>query len=434
MRRPSGRRRWGAALAVGLLCAAAAFAATLRWGPGWVAALVEWRLRGGPAADGRLSVVVVGLDARAHDPGRTDTIVVASLRLDDGQLGLLWVPRDTRVQTPNGSFNKINVLYSAHGPDVLVQSLSSLLGVPLDGYVRVDFQAFEHLIDAVGGVEMTIPRRLRYVDHAQGLVIDLAPGRRRLSGQEALQYVRFRADGLGDISYDPGTGTYFGRVQRQQEFARALMEAASRPEVLTRLPQLLRQIYAMVETDLPLDLGLAAASYVLRRGSLELVTGVLPGMPGTVAGASYWLPDRGRARVVARQVLGAPAGPSGVAVLNANGVTGAAARVAVSLEAAGVPVARVGNAREFGRAQSQVLVVRDAALPLARRVAELLGDLPVIRQDGPLALDPAEGSEQDVIVVVGMDLATARGPWNPSPGGDPAAGVGTPGPARSPGG
>lgn len=419
---------------MGLLCAAAAFAATLRWGPGWVAGLMEWRLRGGPASDGHLSVVVVGLDTRAHDPGRTDTIVVASLRLDEGQIGLLWVPRDTRVQTPNGTFNKINTLYTSYGPNALVQALSSLLGVSLDGYVRVDFEAFEHLIDAVGGVEMTIPRRLHYVDHAQGLVIDLAPGRRRLTGQEALQYVRYRADGLGDISYDPGTGAYYGRVQRQQEFARALMEAASRPQVLTRLPQLIRQVYAMIETDLPLDLGLAAASYVMRRGSLELVTGVLPGMPATVAGASYWLPDRGRARAVARQVLGGPAGPKGVAVLNANGVVGTAARVAASLEAAGVPVERVDNAREFGRAHSQVLVVRDAALPLARRVAELLGDLPVVRQDALLALDPAEGTEQDVIVIVGMDLATIQGPWKPSPGGDPAAGVGTPGRARSPGG
>ncbi|HEY8497979.1 MAG TPA: LCP family protein [Limnochordales bacterium] len=428
------RRRWLVAGAAGLVCAAAALAATLWLGPEWPALLLEWPLRDGKAADGYLSVVVVGLDARAHDPGRTDTIVVATLRLQDGHVGMLWVPRDTRVRLPNGSYNKINLLFSTYGPRALMDALSDLLGMPLDGYVRVDFEAFERLIDDVGGVELTIPRRLRYVDRAQGLFIDLAPGRRRLSGREALQYVRYRADGLGDVSYDPGTGAYFGRVQRQQEFARALLEAVRRPQVLVRLPRLARQLYAMVETDLPLELGLAAAAQVVRQGGPELTTGVLPGMPGTVAGASYWLPDRRRIPGVAQQVLGVLETPGSVAVLNANGVAGSAARVADRLAAAGVRVERVGNATEFGWRRSQVLATSDRALPLARRVAHLLGDLPVMRQEGPVAMDPARDPSQEVVVIVGLDLAGSGARAAAAGGGGGSGGVGAPGAARGPGG
>lgn len=419
---------------MGIACAVVVFVITLRLGPDWVAGALERRLRDAEAADGYLSVVVVGIDERAHDPGRTDTILVASLRLDDGHVGVLWVPRDTRVRLPGGSHNKVNMLFSAYGPRVLMETLSELLGLPVDGYVKVNFQAFEHFIDTIGGVELTIPRRLRYVDRAQGLYIDLAPGRRRLSGREALQFVRFRADGLGDISYDPGTGEYFGRVERQQQFARALFEAVTRPQVLVRLPQVLRQTYAMVETDLPLDVGLAASSYVMRHLPLKLTTGVLPGMPGTVAGASYWLPDRSRTRAVARQVLGGPVAAGSVAVLNANGVPGTAGRVADELETAGVRVEWVGNAREFGQARSRVLATADGALPLARQVARLLGGLPVVRRNdaGTMGLAPDAG--QDVIVIVGMDLVSPSGPSRPSSGGEAAAGVGSTRPARGPGG
>lgn len=432
----SSRRRWLILAAVGLACAVAAFAITLRLGPDWVAGTVERRLWQGEAADGYLSVVVVGIDERAHDPGRTDTILVASLRLDDGHVGVLWVPRDTRVRLPGGSHNKVNMLFSTYGPRVLMETLSELLGVPIDGYVKVNFQAFERFVDAIGGVELTIPRRLRYVDRAQGLYIDLPAGRRRLSGKEALQFVRYRADGLGDISYDPGTGEYFGRVERQQQFARALFEAVTRPQVLVRLPEVLRQTYAMVETDLPLDLGLAAVTYVMRHRPLKLTTGVLPGMPGTVAGASYWLPERARAREVARQVLGSPVAAGSVAVLNANGVPGAAARVADRLETAGVRVERVGNARQFGQARSRVLAATDEALPLARQVARVLGGLPVVRQDdvGSVVGSAPDGGSEDVVVVVGTDLASPSGPWGPSSGGEAAAGVGSARPARGPGG
>lgn len=428
-----GSRRRLILMGAGLAGAVLAFALTVRLGPHWAAGVLERRLFRGPGADGYLSVVVVGIDERAHDPGRTDTVVVASLRLEDGHVGALWVPRDTRVRLPGGSHNKVNLLFTAYGPRVMMKTLSELLGIPIDGYVRVDFQAFERFVDAIGGVEVTIPRRLRYRDRAQGLYIDLPAGTRRLSGEEALQFVRYRADGLGDISYDPGTGEYFGRVARQQEFARALAQAITRPRVLARLPRVLRETYAMVETDIPLEVALAVSAYVLQRRPLELATGVLPGMPGTVAGASYWLPDPARIPAETARVLGVTRAPGGVVVLNANGVPGAASRVAEALRAAGVRVERVGNAPSFGQAHSTVLASRDQDLALARRVAGALGNVPTVQRD-PAAVARLLGEQGPaVVLLVGEDLSSPGG-WRGASSGGEAAGVTSARQAGSPGG
>ncbi|WP_324717505.1 LCP family protein [Carboxydochorda subterranea] len=405
--RPGRRRRrlWWL-LGAGFLSLVVSVLVTFFRGPGWLAGMVESPLRSGLASDGYLSAVVVGTDDRAHDPGRTDTIMVVSFSLRDGKLGIVSIPRDTRVRLPGGSYNKVNMVFTAYGPRTLMRTLSDLLGVPVDGYVRVDFQTFEHVIDTLGGVEVDVPRRMHYVDRAQGLVIDLQPGRQRLNGKQALEFVRYRADGLGDISYDPGTGQYYGRIERQQQFIRALASTVLQPRTLARLPRLVRQAYGMVETDLSMDLALAASSWLMRHRRLQIETSVLPGMPGTVAGASYWLPDRDRARQVASEVLqppGAELGP--VAVLNANGVGGSAARVAQLLEARGIRVARVENAKRFGLDTTRVVVLDPAAGDLADRIATLLSSRGP-EQEGPL-VRPWLGSRpaEPVVVLVGRDLA-----------------------------
>lgn len=403
-RRP--RRRWMWWLAgAGALSLLVSLVLTVYHGPGWLAGTLESSLRRGAGADGAVTAVVVGIDERAHDPGRTDTIMVVSLRVDDGRVGVISVPRDTRVMLPSGSFNKVNLMFTTYGPKALMDAVSRLLGVPVDGYVQVDFRAFEHVIDTLGGIEVTIPKPMRYVDRAQGLTIDLPAGRQVLDGQEALEFVRFRADGMGDVSFDPGTGEYFGRVQRQQQFVKALAEAMSQPRVLMRLPRLVRQVYGMVETDLPLDLALAAASWAMRRRHLEMEAAVLPGMPGTVAGASYWLPDVSEAhRMAARMLRAAVLSNGPVAVLNASGVGGSARRVAERLEEAGIQVVRVANARQFGLARSAV-VVRDASgQELAGRVASVLH----LQEAAPAErFSSWTGSEvnEPVVVLVGNDLA-----------------------------
>ena len=403
------------------LAVVAGLAVSWRLRAGWAGRVAESQLRAAAGRDGRWVVVVTGIDRRAHDAGRADAILVVSLGVAEHELGVLSVPRDTRVRVPGRGYNKVNAAYALAGSSGLVQAISELLGIGVDGYVGVDFEAFVRLVDALGGVELTIERPMRYVDRAQGLVIDLPPGRQRLDGRQALDYVRFRADGLGDVVYDASTGAYRGRVERQQRFVEALMASLSRPYTLWALPRVAREAYSLVETDLGMTLGVAAAAYLASRPDLTLKTAVLPGRPGVVAGASYWLPDAQQARRVAREVLGvAGGGPAvggfsgAVAVLNANGVSGSAARVARRLQDHGVRVTAAANAETFGEARTWVWAVHRDALPLAAQVAELLGlDGQRVRLGEPGA-DAPQAAGADVVVRVGRDLAsTAAGAARP---------------------
>ena len=393
--------RWLWVLVMAVAGLAGGLAASVGMRGGLVSHMLSGQLAAAAGADGRMVVVVVGTDRGAHDPGRTDAILVASLDVETGRIGLLSIPRDTRVRVPRRGYNKINMIYPLLGPQALMQTVSSLLDIPVDGYVRVDFEAFVRLVDALGGVELTVERPMRYVDRAQGLYINLPAGRQRLDGRQALQYVRFRADGLGDVSYDPGRDVYLGRIERQQQFLQALMEAALRPSTVWALPRIAREIYGLVETDLSPSLALAAAAYVADHRQLTLKTPVLPGRPGEVNGASYWLPDVDRARQVAQEVLGTGPSPVAVAVLNANGINGSAARVAEELEARGFPVVLVGNAASFSQSRTWIWVRDSDSLPAALQVASVLG---VSQEQVRLAAE-RDGTQAEVVVWVGRDLA-----------------------------
>ncbi len=270
----------------------------------WAARIGERVLTARAGPDGRIAFLVFGVDQNTHEPGRTDTILVVGVDVPGRRVGVLFIPRDTRVRVGAGRFGKINWVYPSAGSAGLVRVVSQLVGVPLDGYVRLDFQAFSRLIDAIGGVEVVIERPMRYVDRAQQLYIDLPPGRHRLYGQDALDYVRFRADGLGDVSFDRAEGVYRGRLERQQRFIGNVLAELRRPQVVRNLPRLARELYALVETDLPADLAVAAALWLRSRPPVELVTGVLPGTPGTVGPVSYWLPDTAAVPTAVRRVLG----------------------------------------------------------------------------------------------------------------------------------
>ncbi|HEY8486572.1 MAG TPA: LCP family protein [Limnochordales bacterium] len=382
---------------------------SLSWRTPVVQESAQQRLQAAAGPDGRLVVVVVGTDRRAHDPGRTDTILVVSLDVENGRVGVLSIPRDTRVRVPGRGYNKINMVFPAGGPGALMETVSALLGVPVEGYVRVDFQAFIGLVDALGGVDVTVERPMRYVDRAQGLDIRLPAGRQHLNGEQALDFVRFRADGLGDVSYDPGRDVYVGRVERQHQFLRALADAALRPSTLLALPRIVRELYGRVETDLRLDLALAAAAWLAEKGNVPLKTGVLPGWPGQVNGVSYWLPDAGRARRVVEEVLGTQRTPVVVAVLNANGVGGSAARVAQELAEEGVVVSEVGNASTFSQEHTWVWATRREHLGAALQVAGLLGvgsdRVRVAPESGGDGSGEPGHQGAEVVVWVGKDLA-----------------------------
>ncbi len=182
------------------------------------------------------ATLIIGLDAR---PGminyNTDVLIVAILNPETKKVSLLSIPRDVKVAVPGYGDHKINAIYSigehekmlqenrgdtvtVSGIDLLLQSVSDFLEIPVKHYAFLDFKGFEAMIDKLGGVTVNVDRYMHYIGESDGTYINLRPGVQRLSGKQALDFARFRLSSDGNDSND------FARNRRQQEIIRAFVD------------------------------------------------------------------------------------------------------------------------------------------------------------------------------------------------------------------
>jgi len=253
IRQPSRRSNTAATVGAGvilLLVAGAVAFFLLRGGsPAAVASSPEPSASAEPTLDEemlnkRLTVLVIGTDvnkARAAkgESANTDSLMLASVAAGQKSLLLISLPRDTvDVPLPGGEKwdKKINALFTEKGVDALVGAMEELFGVPIDGYVKVDMDDFQSLVDAVDGIDVNPDKALD--DPKIGLKLDA--GKQHLDGATALKYVRSRVD------------TDYGRAARQQEVILALVAKLVDPKTDVDLPSLLDGLKSL-KTDLPLE-------------------------------------------------------------------------------------------------------------------------------------------------------------------------------------
>ena len=246
-------------------------------------------------------VLIMGVDKRVDDTGRSDTLMIATIdpRLD--QATLLSIPRDTRVKIRGRGYDKINAAFAYGGVRLTESTVENFLGIDIDHYVMIDTSSFVKIIDAIGGVDIDVEKRMYYEDPWDdngGLVIDLYPGEQHMDGKTAVTYVRYR-DSEGDI----------GRVKRQQAFMAACMDKVTSPEILPRIPKILREVIDAVETDMSLRqlLELAGALKAAQQNGLE--TDMVPGYPLYIDDISYWIPDVELMRISVADALGIAVDP-----------------------------------------------------------------------------------------------------------------------------
>lgn len=219
---------------------------------------------------GDREVVILGTDV-----GGGNTDVMYTLRVKDGVSKLTQVPRDTYIDSSSFGPLKANALYAMGGPEAVKSELSKHLGRPVEHHILVNLSVIRRLGDALGGLEVDVPKTMYYVDNSQGLSIDLQPGRQRLQGRELEGFLRFRHDEMGDI----------GRLDRQKLVLKALFEQITRPENLVRLPALLATAGKDLKTDLgPMEIG----GLITAMGGTQLNTERLGGRPFMRDGISYW--------------------------------------------------------------------------------------------------------------------------------------------------
>jgi LCP family protein required for cell wall assembly len=236
-----------------------------------------------------INVLILGTKAVPGDAsleGRfgdlTDTILLVHVDPQERRMEVLSIPRDTRTQLPGHGVDKLNAANVYGGASLAAASTRYLLQAPVDRYLRVNLGGVQQLVEALGGVTIDVPKAMRYRDTSQHFSIDLKPGRQHLNGEQALQFLRFRHDVLGDI----------GRVERQQHLMTAIVQESINPLTLLRLPQLLFVARENLDSNLRGSELLAISGLAVTLGSDRIHFHTLPGrFGGPEYSVSYWIPD-----------------------------------------------------------------------------------------------------------------------------------------------
>jgi len=242
-----------------------------------------------PPSEGMLSakdkanIMIMGVDSREDDVGRSDTLMVATIDPKKDQASLLSIPRDTRVKIKNHGFDKINHAYAFGGHELTKDTVENFLGVTLDHYIIIDTHAFQRIIDTIGGIDIDVEKRMYYEDPWDddgGLVINLQPGMQHMDGKTAITYVRYR-DEEGDL----------GRIQRQQKFMKAIFDKIASPSIIMKIPSIIKEVSNSIKTDMSIRQMIEFAGTIKESQKNGLKTDMVPGKPLYIDEISYWIPN-----------------------------------------------------------------------------------------------------------------------------------------------
>jgi len=231
----------GTTAAPGETPAAAAFATPVPWS----------------GAD-RVTILLMGLDYRDWASGRgfprTDSMMLISIDPITRKGAMLSIPRDLWVEIPGFGHERINTAYPSGennrlpggGPELAMRTVESVVGVPIQYYAVIEFSAFERMIDEIGGIDVTVAERMK-ISPIGRTSIWLEAKPTHLDGPQALAYARIRKV----------TGDDFGRAQRQQQVAFAVLDRVVGfnmvPTLITRAPALWAELKSGVRTNMTLE-------------------------------------------------------------------------------------------------------------------------------------------------------------------------------------
>lgn len=231
--------------------------------------------------EGQYLILLVGVDKNGNDDNtdftRTDTIMLISADTKTGEMELLSIPRDSRVKIRD-KFDKVNHAHAFGGIELTMQTLRQFLGLDIDYYVQVNYQALINIVDALGGVDYDVPEGINI---HKGKV-KIHPGPNHLDGNEVMWYLRTRnIYNNGDI----------GRVNTQQAFVKAMVDEMVKKSKNMNLMTFISNYIKYVKTNLPMSAMLDLAGHIDSFSSDKMSTHTVPGMEQTINGTSYWIPD-----------------------------------------------------------------------------------------------------------------------------------------------
>ena len=228
-------------------------------------------------------MMLIGSDARADDESmgaRSDTNIVVRVDPTTNSVTLISIPRDTMINIDGQGYCKFNAAYAYGGAAGAIKEASELLGVNISHYAEVDFDSLIGLVDAVGGVDVTVDTRINDPD-ADGSVIGqkkiiIEAGEQHMDGETALVFARSRAYVDGD----------FTRTANQRKLIAALAEKILALPV-TQLPGVIQTAAKSITTDMSVTDLYSLATQFQDGGDLTISSCMVPSITGTYKGASY---------------------------------------------------------------------------------------------------------------------------------------------------
>ncbi len=265
----------------------------------------------------RINVLLVGIDQR--NPGestRTDTIIVASLDFQHNEINVLSIPRDLYVYVPGYGYWKINAAYpigdlpqnrkrTGGGIGLLILTLRQNFGISgIDEYAMINFKGFVKGINALGGIDVKVPRKLVDPDYPVGWKtkrIVFEPGWQHMNGERALEYARTR---------HPDSD--FGRMKRQQQVLLAVKHKAKNPAIILKAPELLRIVGDNLQTSLSFGEQLRLGRWMAAVPNKNIHFYTIEGPVGTTQdGQSVVWPEWREINPILKKVFGRSAGHRG---------------------------------------------------------------------------------------------------------------------------
>jgi LCP family protein required for cell wall assembly len=254
----------------------------------------------------RVTVLVMGVDRRPGESTRTRTDSMMLLTMDPvaKTAGVLSIPRDLYVEVPGYGLDRINSANVLGGGQLAKQTAEYNLGVRVDYYAIVDFNAFTTLVDEIGGIDVDVPRTINdptYPDNNYGYdPFYIEAGSQHLDGVTALKYARTRhAD------------SDFGRAERQQQVLMAIrskvISVEMLPTLISKAPVMVGTLGDSIETDMSVDqmVRLAVSARDVPRENIR--TAVIDGNYITVyttpQGASVLIPERDKIGILMADVF-----------------------------------------------------------------------------------------------------------------------------------
>ena len=215
-----------------------------------------------------INILIAGEEGIFDDRGRTDALLIGTLNLNTKSIKLTSLMRDMYVQIPGYSDNKLNAAYHIGGMPLLVETVEHNFDVKIDGYVLVDFNAFEYIIDRIGGVTIKLSKaEADYLNTTNYISKEynrnVYAGNITLNGNQALGYARVRHVPNGNQTGD------FGRTQRHRNLLNAVYKKLM-TRGLTDLLNLLPELLGMVTTNLTKNQCIEYATALINMGGLEL--------------------------------------------------------------------------------------------------------------------------------------------------------------------